>query len=107
LVSSDGINWTRISNDQFPGRYGQKGALYNNKMWVVCGTSESALSDVYSSSDGITWTKCLDIKKTWYHCLFSVGDCIYIVGGNYNGISRINFNYSPPTVATNYGSIIF
>src|SRR5208337_2003729 len=59
--SSDGITWTQTTTSAFAtGRYGMCGCVYNNKMWIFGGvtaaSSPGCISDVYSSSDGISWT---------------------------------------------------
>jgi hypothetical protein len=95
--STDCITWSQISTGQFTARYGQRGAFYNNKMWVVCGTNAAALNNIYSSPDGITWTLLgITVAYIYYHCSFTIGDSIFLIGGVGNGISKINMNYDAP-----------
>lgn len=64
----DGMTWTRLSAGAWPGRTRFGLTIYNNLMWVAGGAAGAALvppavdpdlkySDVYSSPDGITWTR--------------------------------------------------
>ena len=67
--SSDGVTWTQVlANNpspglhQFPGRTFHTALVYNNKMWVIGGqlfSSPFLLNDVWSSSDGVSWTQVL------------------------------------------------
>lgn len=61
--SSDGINWTMVSNSvPFGNRWSYSAVVYDNKMWILGGRGTSGetfkdFNDVWSSSDGITWTQ--------------------------------------------------
>ncbi len=67
--SSDGVSWTSVlgstpspGSHQFPGRTLHTSLVYNNKMWVIGGQvqgSPYSLNDVWSSSDGVSWTQVL------------------------------------------------
>jgi hypothetical protein len=72
--SPDGVTWTQIlpSNlsitanavgTQFCPRQDFAAVVFNGLMWVIAGTDStgnaSALNDVWSSPDGITWTQVL------------------------------------------------
>jgi len=105
--SSDGINWSQISTGQFTSRYGQKSVIYDNKMWVICGTNAGIINDAFYSSDGISWTELsIKLRYIYYHNLIASGSSVIIVGGTYNGISRINMNYTPPVKTEHeYGGV--
>jgi len=60
--SPDGVNWTQTTASATnPARWYQSALVYNNKMWIMGGLSDSCcgtyLNDVWSSSDGVTWTQ--------------------------------------------------
>ncbi|MBN2754524.1 MAG: hypothetical protein JXR81_06615 [Candidatus Goldbacteria bacterium] len=60
--SADGINWQNVaSSAAFPGRHSHSGVVYNNKMMIIGGYSNAVTGnycpDVWSSSDGVTWTQ--------------------------------------------------
>jgi len=106
--SSDGINWSQISIGQFTERYGQRGAIYNNKMWIVCGGNDyGGVNNIFYSTDGIAWTELsIKGKYLYYHNLIVSMESIILVGGTYNGISRINFDYTPPVkIIFDYGAV--
>ena len=53
--TSDGVNWSQVSNN-YPFGY-EKVLVLNGKMYAMGGfDGTSFLNDVYSSSDGVTWT---------------------------------------------------
>jgi hypothetical protein len=59
--SSDGINWTEATaSAEFSGRGFHTSAVFDNKLWVIAGTSLAGSlgdlpNDVWYSSDGVTW----------------------------------------------------
>ena len=61
--SSDGVNWTLATAEAgFSGRSGHGTVVFNNKLWVVGGGTfdggfNNRLNDVWSSLDGISWTR--------------------------------------------------
>lgn len=88
-------NWTLLNNNVV-GALGFPTAVYfNNKLWLLGGgqASNMATSDVYSSSDGITWTFVTTAPwgpRTAHKVVVfndSGGNAIYIIGGaGYNDI---------------------
>ncbi|HEY5039259.1 MAG TPA: malectin domain-containing carbohydrate-binding protein, partial [bacterium] len=64
-ASSDGVSWIqKTSGAAFSARDGHQVLVYNSKMWVIggqnynSGTSQTTyLNDVWSSTDGITWSQ--------------------------------------------------
>jgi hypothetical protein len=65
--SSDGLNWSQVatSGTIFPPRTGHTITAFNNQLWVIGGFDNAAnvggtnrvMNDIWSSSDGITWTQ--------------------------------------------------
>ncbi|QQG41321.1 MAG: hypothetical protein HYV90_04090 [Candidatus Woesebacteria bacterium] len=56
--STDGTTWTEAGTNSLPVATAQHtSVVYDNKMWVIGGTTGSAVRKVYSSTDGITWTE--------------------------------------------------
>lgn len=63
--STDGINWTNILVDLYPvdASYGRRSShkcvVFNSKIWILGGDRGSFNydNDIWSSSDGITWTE--------------------------------------------------
>jgi len=61
--SADGVNWlqkTRAIEELFKGRFGHTTVIFNDRLWIIGGngnpTYPQYLNDVWSSSDGKTWT---------------------------------------------------
>ena len=61
--SEDGISWTYASEGPQPARSYHNSFVLNNKLWVIGGinkesiSSVSYLTDIWSTPDGINWTK--------------------------------------------------
>jgi hypothetical protein len=66
-TTGTGTNWTRVATQGtiFSPRDGHSATVFQNKLWVIggwdggvgAGGTETRLNDVWSSADGITWTK--------------------------------------------------
>ncbi|MCG9695387.1 Ig-like domain-containing protein [Shewanella sp. Isolate11] len=59
--SVDGVNWTEESTNNYP--QGNDAALvsFQDKLWAVAGNkSGNKLSEIWSSADGIDWSKAVD-----------------------------------------------
>ncbi len=59
--SPDGYTWTQRTTTAFASaRSSMCGCVYNNKMWVMGGitaaSAPNSIADVYSSTDGVSWT---------------------------------------------------
>ena len=63
--SPDGSNWTQVlptsagTATQFTPREDFGAVVFNNAMWVIGGWAGGNKNDVWSSTDGITWTQVL------------------------------------------------
>jgi parallel beta-helix repeat protein len=64
--SSDGVTWTQATaSAAFSARTGHTSVVFNNQLWVIggygnVGEGAAPLNDVWSSSDGVTWTQVTD-----------------------------------------------
>ncbi len=97
--SSDGINWTRVTEHAPWAPRGQIGgsAVLNDRMWVLGGGTyyTDYFSDVWSSPDGVRWKKHLE-KAPWrprqYHDIAVFDDKLWVMegvcqpGGNSNDV---------------------
>lgn len=87
--SKDGSKWeAAIKQAKFQGRFNHVSALFNNKMWVVGGRtngySSSALNDVWSSEDGISWTQVTSnaaFPPRSFHTLTTFNGSLWLIGG--------------------------
>lgn len=64
--SNNGVNWVSVTSNQFPGRIKHTLTVYDNKMWVIGGSTYDSgifrgLRDVWYSTDGITWSLVTDM----------------------------------------------
>lgn len=64
--STNGVNWVSVTSNQFPGRIKHTLTVYDNKMWVIGGSTYDSgifrgLRDVWYSTDGITWSLVTDM----------------------------------------------
>lgn len=85
-VSTDnGDSWTDISTVPANMRgYFQNGAVWNGKMWYMCGYNSGAnIKGLYSSEDGITWTAFYDSPAARHASGMCVHNSkLFIVTGN-------------------------
>lgn len=105
--SADGINWTLVdSSADWPQRGRGQMIVFNNKMWVcggITGTganpSDIAYSDVWSSSDGLTWTRATANAwpGRWRHGLTVFNNLLWVSGGNGLVDTSGNFAVYPTT----------
>jgi hypothetical protein len=88
--------WTKVTGNAFSGgRYGLTGTVYNGQMWAVGGASGSPdgsvtyyYSDVYSSTNGGSWTKVnanAPFGGRYGSQLLSYNGQLWLIGGNNNG----------------------
>jgi len=97
--STDGITWTEILTDtgspganQFSQRSYFGCIVYDEKIWVIGGDGNSSnrLNDVWSSTDGITWTEVLannatppttQFDRRHSHGLLVFDNKMWVIGG--------------------------
>lgn len=97
--SEDGKSWTQVTSSAgFSPRNSFGCVVFNNKIWVIGGFSSlypgdpnAHLNDVWSSSDGKSWTK--ETKAPFYprrgHACFVHDNQIWVAGGNANATNWI------------------
>ena len=102
--SIDGINWTLINNNTpFPQRSSSSLVVFKNKMWIIGGADRTAadgsyggeLSDIWSSSDGITWdliTANAAFETRGGQQVFEYNNKLILIGGR--GKPNTNYPYS-------------
>lgn len=84
--SSDGINWTCVTDSaQWSRRELHSSVVFANKIWVLGGlTDKGSTSDVWYSSDGKDWT-CVTAAAPWKrygHTSLVYDNKIWILGGS-------------------------
>ncbi|MDD2716660.1 MAG: SUMF1/EgtB/PvdO family nonheme iron enzyme [Candidatus Wallbacteria bacterium] len=56
-VQTQGATWQQAAaSAMFSARYRHSGVVFNNRMWVICGSTGSVTNDVWYSTDGVIWT---------------------------------------------------
>lgn len=101
--SSDGQNWTQVEvqGDLFAERTYHKAVVFNDKIWVIGGGTpadnrqgEVLLNDVWSSSDGETWTQeNIEVEHFSGRSFFQAttfDDKMWVLGGHYYTVSADN-----------------
>lgn len=83
-------------------RYGQGFVAFNNKLYVIGGYAGGALSDVWESTDGITWTQktaASGMGTRVYANVCADSTRIYLLGG-YNFTTNLKDLYSSTDAVT-------
>ena len=85
--------WSEVtSNASFSPRYGQSTAVFNDKLWVIGGTSDSgSFNDVWSSSDGKSWTLETDnagFSPRFFHGTVVFDNKLWVIGGLSNYVAQ-------------------
>lgn len=92
--SADGLNWRLVtpSTSVFSPRDGHAVAVFNNRLWVIggwdntfaTGGTETRLNDVWSSPDGVSWTRHADapFEARVGHGVAVFGGRLFIIGGS-------------------------
>jgi len=96
--SSDGANWTQAtSSAAWSARWAHTAVVFDNKMWVLGGTSGgSSKHDVWYSSDGTSWTQgtaAAEWTARWGHTSVVLDNKIWVLGGN-DGSNKNDVWYS-------------
>ncbi|MBI3037879.1 Ig-like domain-containing protein [bacterium] len=77
-----GVNWVQTANGPFSARHGHTSVVYDNKMWVIGGSSGG--KEVWNSSDGITWniaTTSAAFSARSAHTSVVFNNKMWVIGG--------------------------
>lgn len=88
--SDNGINWRSVTSNQFGARRGHATAVFNDRIWMVGGINTDTpiwveYDDVWSSSDGETWTQQLEhapFGHLFYPSLTVFNGKMFLIGVN-------------------------
>jgi hypothetical protein len=92
--SSNGSSWSLVtSSGQFGARCNHSSVVHNGKMWIIGGYKNQSgggyQNDLWSSSDGITWTQVTSaagFSARGSHSSVIYDEKIWVFGGSdYNG----------------------
>ncbi len=94
--TSDGTTWTlEVTTNIFSGRMGHQAVTLNSKIYVIAGSSynnDQILvqgNEVWSSSDGTTWTQenaSGHFSSRWLHRVVAHNGELWLIGGEVNGV---------------------
>jgi hypothetical protein len=88
--STDGVNWVQSIpvGTYFGGRYHNKLAVFNNKMYLIGGANNNGSNvygDVWSTTNGVNWTKETNdgayFSGRYSHEVVVKGATMYVIGG--------------------------
>ena len=91
--SGDGTTWVQSAPADWSPRKEQAVAVFHQKLWLFGGadkvradfTTEHALNDIWSSGDGLHWTKVTDAApwspREGLHVVI-LNDALYLIGGH-------------------------
>jgi len=88
------MSWYYASgNLPFPARYGHTSVVYDNKMWVIGGSSSSSTyrNDVWNSPDGAVWiqaTTSASFPERRLHTSVIYDNKMWVIGGSGGGIKN-------------------
>ncbi|XLS27821.1 kelch repeat-containing protein [Flavobacteriaceae bacterium M23B6Z8] len=97
--STNGVNWISVTSDQFEARTGHTLTVFDNKLWLIGGRSNSGmfLRDVWYSEDGTNWTLATDsgaFLSAAFHSTVVFNGRMYLItdssGGNVSVWSSTN-----------------
>lgn len=86
--SIDGRDWQFVANLNMPPRHSFQLAVHSQKLWIISGDSPDiykSLSDVWASSDGITWdliTNNTPFTSREEHQVISHNGKLLLIGGS-------------------------
>ncbi len=83
--SADGVDWVRhIEHAPWESRQYHDIAVFDEKMWVMEGTTNRNRNDVHYSSDGVNWRELPNTPWAPRHAssVFAYEDAMWMVAGN-------------------------
>ncbi len=90
--SSDGQNWTKITESKFSGRQSHQVVVKGEDMYVLGGfNGYTFFNDVWKSSDGENWTQIsirAEFSQRTSHQVIEMNGTIYLIGGVNEGTSE-------------------
>ena len=90
-ASADGKNWFNLAATDFPSRSYHQAAVYQDKMYVLGGSTNAYLGDAWSAVGGRNWT--VEANPAWgeryRHQAVVYQERLYVLGGG-NGSTRYN-----------------
>lgn len=99
IVKQDKKKWIEsTASAQFSARYGHQVLKFGTKMYLLGGTDgTNYFNDVWSTSDGITWTQIATtpFSARAFHTAVVLGSNMYVMGG-YTGSNGFNDVWSSP-----------
>ena len=86
----DGDSWTEAPNATFGARINHNSIVFDNKIWVIAGTTEgfTRRNDVWYSEDGETWTEATSsaaFDARFCHTSVVFNNKMWVIGGNGGG----------------------
>lgn len=96
-ATADGINWSQITEDAgWDGRGYLSAYIHDEKMFIAGGMTlvpQQNFSSIYSSYDGVTWTKVGDLPESRSAaCVVIAEDRLYYIDG-YNEKRAYNYSF--------------
>lgn len=86
--TSNGCNWENILRfaPWYP-RYYHEVAVFDDRLWILGGITESNRADTWYSSDGLNWYECSNVSWPPRHAssVFVFENSLWVVAGNKEG----------------------
>ena len=79
--SSDGVNWTQVTDSAPNVWHKASSVVYDGKIWIIGG--QHTKNDVWCSSDGVNWTQVTDSLpcNRGYHSSVVYDGKMWVIGG--------------------------
>lgn len=111
--SADGINWTQATAQAaFPGRILPGAVVFDGRMWVIGGaTNSTGGNDVWSSTDGVAWTRVTAAAAFGFragHTVTVFNNKMWLIGGGGPGEAVVwssadGANWAPEAMSPPFG----
>lgn len=103
--SADGSQWDQVGVAEFPARTDAAGCVFGGKLWIMGGLDSAGhpMNDVWSSVDGVTWTKVTGAAawpaRSAFACV-GLGSSLWIFGGKDQNLQPLGDVWSSTDGAT-------